>query len=194
VIRDFYLKISRHSHLSNMVDTDSHDPNIPCASLLRCLKPKGVNLSWVCCDDCSLWFHVACVNWPAGSANPNVDFHCGCTNNPALIGKCRGACSVCHQLFTVTGSGDASKVSRHGRRNSPCSGSGQPPDFKVPLTGPKLGKPVPIANAPLVDTDITAQDVLWPCQTIRCLPSALIRLAADSLAKALQSVCDSPIT
>jgi len=57
------------------------------------------------------------------------------------------------------------------------------PTVPIQLIGPTL------TNS---QTAISPTEVFWPGQTIRSLPTGLVILAAESLTRTLQSVCNSP--
>ena len=47
-----------------------------------CKRPSGANkvITWVQCDDCDAWYHVACSGLSAKQAKrEDTNFHCGCS-------------------------------------------------------------------------------------------------------------------
>jgi len=166
----------------------------PCELGPNCLRPqddprlgKDDKVSWVCCDGCSKWFHDSCVGRTLTTEDDDTPFHCGCIFNTTDGGK-RGPCTECHQTFALLGLGSTLRLIRHGPRRKTCQGSVQPPDFRPPPAGFRPLRST-LAEPP---TTVEATDLLWPGQTIRSLPTALVPLAAESLTKALQGVCNAP--
>jgi len=164
-----------------------------CALLLHCRRPQDRRLSWVSCDDCSLWFHTACVGWTSDVADPNCPFNCGCISGNQAPNNSRAYWATCHRDCALIGTGTSIRISRHGPINNRCRGSGKPPGPPPPAQGVRPKQRARTAASAAANlADINPEDVLWPGQTIRSLPSGLIHVAAESLTESLQSVCDAP--
>lgn len=143
-------------------DDDDEDEEEESCAAAKCRRPTGDEVGWVQCDDCELWFHLACVGLSSEKAESMDSYHCRLcskatseTNSVSGTPQAASPTDSFHidvDTNTPTGSNPASPVSIGGPTTQSTGAKESPPEISqevcdvTPIAPLIVGGPAQLTN------------------------------------------------